>query len=298
MNNKKIKLAIILAVIGFIFLASSALADSIGKSEIFNVSADYDQENREQIEATLRYVSEWGYFYIENQWWNSTSSSIKMEIEKIIADLGNEFDEIIYPKITENFGSVWNPGIDGNPRITILMTNLKQNTGGYFSSCNEYPVSRCKKSNMREMIHINLDFIFDSRLKGFIAHEFQHVITWNYKSRLANKEEDVWLNELRSEYVPTFLGYNEPYSKSILKTRVSSFLKYPSDPLGEWKGETSDYGVIALFGHYLANQFGQNLFSLMLENKLTGIESINNALNQAGYSLSFNEVFTNWSLAN
>ncbi len=298
MNNKKIKLAIVLIAIGFIFLTPPAFADSVGRSEIFNVSDNYDQENREQVEATLHYASKWGYFYIENQWWNNISLSKKTEIEKIITDLGNEFDEIIYPKITGSFGSVWNPGIDDDVHITILMTNLKQNTGGYFSSCNEYSSSRCKKSNMREMIHINLDYIFDSRLKGFIAHEFQHVITWNQKSRLADKEEDVWLNELRSEYVPTFLGYDKPYSESILKTRVSNFLNHPSDPLGEWKGETADYGAITLFGHYLADQFGQNLFSLMLKNKVIGIESINSALNQAGYSLNFNQIFTNWSLAN
>ena len=57
------------------------------------------------------------------------------------------------------------------------------------------------------MIHVNVDFIFDRRIKDFIAHELQHLINWNQKERLVDLKEDVWLNEMRSEYVPSLLDY-------------------------------------------------------------------------------------------
>jgi len=103
---------------------------------------------------------------------------------------------------------------------------------------------------------------------------------------------------MRSEYVPTLLDYNDPYANSILEMRVNDFLADSSNPLGEWTEKSTDYGVINLFGHYLSNQFGENLFSLMSKNHFIGITSIDQALSETGYSENFDEIFTNWSLAN
>lgn len=296
--NKVAKILAISAILFFLFYIPYSFADSLGQSETFNVDSAYDYNSRNQLVATLRYIRQRAYFYIEDQWWNSLSSYERGQAQEYVKDLAKEFDEVIYPKLIEFFGDVWEPGIDGDPRITVLMSRLKKSAGGYFYSCNEYTRSQCSRSNEREMIHINTDFIFDSKMKGFLAHELQHLINWNQKERLFGLEEDVWLNEMRSEYVPSLLNYSDPYPESILEMRVKNFLANPYDPLGEWKNEAGDYGVIALFAEYLANQFGRNLFSLMSRNNLVGIASINKAFQEAGYSEDFGEVFTNWSLAN
>ena len=296
--NKIAKISIISAILFFVFCIPSSFADSLDQSETFNVDSNYDFTKRTKVVATLRHIGERSYFYIEDKWWSSLNSYQKSQAEKNIRDLSNEFDEIIYPKLIDFFGNVWDPGIDNDSRITILMTKLKVTAGGYFDSCNVYVRSRCSRSNEREMLHINVGFIANPEMKSFAAHELQHLINWNQKERIAILKEDVWLNELRSEYIPSLLGYNDPYSESLLEMRVNHFLADPYNPLGEWKGMSSDYGVIALFGQYLANQFGENLFSLMSKNHLVGITSINRALEQAGYSENFDEVFTNWSFAN
>lgn len=298
MIKKIVKISVTSVILFFVFWIPASLADSLGQSETFNVDSGYDSSQRTQLIATLKYISEESYFYIEDKWWNSLSSYEKSEAEKSLRDLANEFDKVIYPELTEFFGETWDPGIDGDSRITILMTKLKENTGGYFDSCHEYVRSRCNRSNEREMIHINADFIFDRKMKSFIAHELQHLIGWNQKERLVVLKEDVWLNEMRSEYVPSLLDYNDPYSGSMLEMRVKNFLNDPHNPLGEWKGESGDYGVITLLGHYLVNQFGENLFSLMSKNQLIGITSINKVLQEAGYSEDLDEIFINWSLAN
>jgi len=298
MKQRIAKIFVISAVLFFVFYIPTSFADSVGQSRNFYVDPDYDSSSRTWLPATLRYVGNKSYFYIEDKWWNSLSSYKRIQAEKSIKDLADEFDKIIYPKLIDVFGEVWDPGIDGDSHITILMSKLKQTAGGYFDACNEYLRSQCKGSNEREMFHINADFIVDSKIASLVAHEFQHLINWNQKERLAGLREDIWLNELRSEYVPTLLGYSDPYSESILEVRVKKFLSDPSNPLGEWTGNSADYGVISLFGHYLANQFGEEFFSLMSKNHLVGITSVNQALEQAGYAEDFGEIFTNWSLAN
>ncbi len=297
MRNKLIKICLI-SVILFFCLSIPVFADSLGQSKTFNVDSAYDYSGRTEVVTTLRYIGDKSYFYTEDNWWNSLSSYERSQAEISVSNLTSEFDKIIFPKLTNFFGEVWTPGIDNDSRIVILMTKLKQNTGGYFDSCHEYYRSQCARSNERELIHVNADFIFDNRIKDFLAHELQHLISWNQKERLTDLTDDIWLNEMRSEYVSSLLGYDEVYAGSLLETRVKNFLDNHYDPLGEWRGAAGDYGAINLFAHYLANQFGETIFSLMSKNSLVGINSINKALNDAGYSENFNEVFINWNLAN
>ena len=295
MIKRLIKISIVAGIFFFcfIFIVPSSWADSLGQKETFFVDSEYDSSQRTQVFATLHYVSQRGYFYVENNWWNSLSYYKRKQAEQNIKNLANEFDETIYPDLSSFFGSPWDPGIDNDPRITILMTNLIKNAGGYFDSRHEYSLSQYSHSNEREMLHINASFIFGSRIKAFLAHELQHLINWNQKERLAGLRENIWLNEMRSEYVPTLLDYNDPYANSILEMRVNDFLADSSNPLGEWTEKSTDYGVINLFGHYLSNQFGENLFSLMSKNHFIGITSIDQALSETGYSENFDEIFTN-----
>lgn len=282
----------------FVFHVLPVFADSLDQSRTFNVDPLYDYNNRSQIVATLRYISAKGYFYIDDSWWNSLGSYEKTQVDASIKNLANEFDNVIFPKLTNFFGNVWDPGIDNDSHITILMSKLKLEAGGYFDSCNEYKKVQCSHSNEREMIHVNSDFLLDRKIKDFVTHELQHLINWNQKDNTISMEEDVWINEMRSEYVSTLLNYSIPYTGSMLEMRIKNFLANPANPLGEWKGEAGDYGVINLFGQYLANQFGDNIFSLMSKNSFVGMLSINKAFQQAGYSENFDDVFTNWSLAN
>jgi len=298
MRKSIIKVSIVSTILFFFFFIPASFADSLGQSKTFNVDSTYDYSGRTEVVTTLHYIGGKSYFYVENNWWNSLSSYERSQVETSILNLASEFDKTIYPKLIEFFGGVWDPGIDNDSRIVILMTKLRQDTGGYFNSCDEYSRTQCARSNEREMIHVNADLIFDRNMKDFLAHEFQHLIDWNQKERLGGLKEDIWLNEMRSEYAYDFLGYDDTYSGSMLETRVKNFLDNQYDPLGEWRGVAGDYGAINLFAHYLANQFGENIFSSTSKNNLVGIISINKALKDAGYSEDLDEVFTDWSLAN
>ena len=155
------------------------------------------------------------------------------------------------------------------------------------------------QSNEREIIYLNVDAINEQRkIFGFLAHEFQHMISYNEKELLRNSEDDIWLNELRSEYAVTLLGYNDEYAGSSIERRLSHFIKEPYDSLTEWKNLSPDYAHIALFGQYLAEQSSLNVIAGTLKNNLPGIRSINESLKQNGFNKNFLEIYGSWLLAN
>ncbi|MFA6436762.1 MAG: hypothetical protein WC242_01420 [Candidatus Paceibacterota bacterium] len=292
------KLKILLIAL-FLGLAFNFLPVSVSAASTkFFVDSYYDFTNREEITAQSYYESDRAYYYIEDDYLDTLSLEQKNQLKEIIKKLGKSFDQEIYPKLTQLLGDIWNPGIDNDPRITIFFTKLTDGVGGYFNAADEMTLSQNSASNVREMIYLSADFLFDQELKSYVAHEFQHLITYNQKERIQTKTEDIWLNELRGEYVSTFLGYDtEDYNNSNLKARIEKFLQYPSDPLTEWRGRLYDYLPINLLAQYFADHYGNGFFSQLTRNSDVGIDSINNALRTAGGSNDFTKIFGDWMIS-
>ncbi|MFQ6097091.1 MAG: hypothetical protein ACE5O2_05130 [Armatimonadota bacterium] len=183
-----------------------------------------------QITATLRIIGQHCYVYVEDgvviDPWVSYESA-----DELLQDIADTFDfketELpnwgdwdpwgskqttttsgnIYNRDREAFGSEWNPGIDGDDRITILIYDIPSpvdtecgqlGVGGFFNESDEQlqaDLPAGEKSNEREMIYVNkllcemLDFL-DPTLFYVLAHEFQHMIQWNY-----DPDEELWINE-------------------------------------------------------------------------------------------------------
>jgi hypothetical protein len=283
---------------GFFICFNSVQAAVLGEQVNFYVDSGYDALDRTQLPATLRIIGQNIYFYVENAYWDELNSTYKNLLEKTLRDLTDEFDQVIYPKERAVFGSEWNPGIDNDQRITVLISQLINEAGGYFNTHDGYPRERIPTSNQREMIYLNSLSIFSQKNKAFLAHEFQHLINFYQKTVLYGLEEEVWLNEARSEYAPTLCGYNDVYSGSYLADRVDTFLDEPSDSLTEWKNKIGDYGVASLFLHYLVDHYGLEILTRMILNNQVGLASINTALADLGYTETFSDIFAGWAVAN
>jgi hypothetical protein len=147
------------------------------------------------------------------------------------------------------------------------------------------------------MIYLNSMQIANPLIYSLLAHEMQHLISWNQKERLRGIRDEIWLNELRSEYAPTVCGYDSSYVGSNLERRVEDFLANPFDSLTEWRGERFDYPSVNVFGHYLAEQYGENIIGMTAKNNKTGIASIEQALTDKGYNVGFSKVFNQWMIA-
>ncbi len=280
-----------------LFLPIFALAANIGDNQAFNIESAYDATNRDQVTATVRKLSNSAYFYFDDSWWTGLSADQQSQVLLALNSVGEEFDSRIYPILSQSFGEIWNPGIDRDSRIVILFHPMKETAGGYFNSADEYLKTQLPKSNEKEMIYINANQVTSSLLKSLIAHEFQHLITFNQKERLRGIIEDTWLNEARSEYGLTVLGYDSPYAGSNLEKRVKSFLDKPYDSLTEWKGQSSDYGVVNIFIQYLVDHYGLAVLKDSLLSSKVGIDSLNETLKKQGSGDTFSQIFTTWTIA-
>jgi len=283
---------------GFIFaliflMAIEVNAASIGERSQFYIDPNYDLNGREKLTAVLVAETPKIYFYIDENWWNFSSQS---EIYQILGQLGEEFENRIYPTLTSTFGSEWKPGIDGDERITILFHPMVEDAGGYFRTQDEYPKIQIPNSNEREMVYLNANNIKSSYLKSLLAHEFLHLITFNQKEKKFNISEETWLNEARAEYAPTLLGYDDEEDSNLQK-RIQIFIDYPSDPLIEWQNKKYDYGVTNLFIQYLVDHYGKEILVDSLFSPKTGVDSLNYALSKRGFKENFSQIFLDWTIA-
>ena len=302
LRNSNLKIIFALAIIsgGIFFFPASVLSDSLNQTRVFFVDPSYDLNGREQISAILKKISQKGYFYLEKEWYGNLTGEEKEKVNQNLEILSQEFDSRIYPILTSTYGSEWRPGIDNDYHITVLFEQLKDEARGYFNNGDEYPKTQNPKSNEREMVYITAESLKSNLGKSYLAHEFTHLITFNQKDRLRGLQEETWLNELRADFSPTLLGYDEDYQGSNLQQRVKQFIKSPSNSLTEWRNQTQDYGVINLFGQYLVEHYGIEILADSLKSPKTGIESINYALRKNAGSdraKDFSQIFTDWTIA-
>ncbi|MDD5750848.1 MAG: peptidoglycan-binding domain-containing protein [Candidatus Pacebacteria bacterium] len=257
----------------------------------------FDAEERLQVSATLKTISNNGYFYVEDIWYRNLTPEQQKTFDAGLSAMTNEFETTIYPQLTTIYGAEWKPGIDNDPRVTVLMHQMRKGAAGYFRTQDEMPALQAPGSNEREMVYLNAQAPFYDLAKSYLAHEFTHLITYNQKDRLRGVEEEVWLNEARAEYAPTLLGYNDEYQGSYLEQRVKNFIDNPRDSITEWTGVEDDYGALDVFMHYFTERYGVGVLADSLRSRSKGIVSLDASLKKYGFDKSFAEIFTDWTIA-
>jgi hypothetical protein len=250
-----------------------------------------DTNENFQVSATLRYVTDHVYFWIED--------GVGYEQNELEA-LVDTFENQIYPTNTKFFGSEWSPGVDGDPHLYILYAEgLGANLAGYFSSADEYHPLAHEYSNAHELFLLNADSInLDEEFTyGVLAHEFQHMIHW-YQDR----NETSWMNEGFSE-LAAFLngfgtgGFDYAYARN------------PDLQLNDWPdapGQTGPhYGAGFLFITYFLDRFGAEATQALVSHPENGLESIDEVLkdvgardSSTGQIVSTDDFFLDWVLAN
>jgi len=299
-RNSNLKIIFILAIIGggIFFFPDAILADSLNQSKTFFVDPSYNLNGRNEIDATLEEISQKGYFYIENEYYENLTKDEQEEINKSLDSLAQEFDKEIYPKLTSTYGSEWRPGIDNDYRVTILFHQMKKKAAGYFREEDEYLKIQSSNSNVREIIYLSTKYINEPIIKSCLAHEFTHLITFNQKDKIKGVSEEIWLNEARADYSPTLLGYDE-YSdqyESNLQSRMKIFLADSSDSITSWENKVSDYGALNIFTQYLVEHYGIEVLIDSLHSSKVGIPSLNEALVENRFEEDFSQVFTDWTI--
>lgn len=258
----------------------------LGDRETFWV-INVDTTENFQTNATLRYVGEHIYFWIENGVRYSESD---------LKRLSETFEEKMYPINREFFGSEPNPGIDDDPHIFILYARgTGRSNAGYFSSLDAYNPLVNQYSNGHEMFVFNADNmrLSDADTYGALAHEFQHMIHFN-----TDRNEDTWINEGFAVVAELLNGYPIYFD-----------YYYISDPdvnLTDWSPNPGSngphYGQSFLYLAYFLDRFGEEATKTVVkhpENGLAGIDQTLAEFNitdpQSGRTLTADDVFMDWA---
>jgi hypothetical protein len=262
----------------------------VGAEKTFWVT-NTDNNDNFKVQATLRYLGDNIYFWIEN--------GVRYQ-ESDLRQLADAFDQEIVPTNREFFGMEWNPGVDDDPRFYVLYARgLGSSLAGYFSSADELHPAAHPYSNAHEMFLLNADTVrlSESYIYGTMAHEFQHMIHW-YQDR----NEETWVNEgfsMLAEHVNDLNSGGFDFDYVI----------NPDLQLTDWGAETGEngphYGASYLFMVYFLDRFGEDATKALVahpENGFSGLESVMQELGilnpTTGQVYTANEVFTDWVVTN
>ncbi|MDQ2952937.1 MAG: immune inhibitor A [Chloroflexota bacterium] len=209
--------------------------EDIGTSKPF-WTYDFAAKKNLRITATLRVQTD------HAKWWVQ---------DDITVDLGglrqnaSFFEANIYPTNRRAYGSEWTPGIDGDPRIDVMVAKIPGSAAGYFSSTDELPLWLNEFSAEREIIYLN-SLSSRSSWNSIVAHEFCHMIQFG-----RGKRSSVWFNEGQAQLCEEINGFG--------LTHVPSFLLLPDTQLNDWPDidqSQAYYGHALLFLEFLRQQAG------------------------------------------
>lgn len=257
----------------------------VGDKQTFWAS-NVDTNDNFKVEATLQYVTDHLYFWIEDG----------VDFNKNdLAQLSETFEKKIYPTDREFFGGEWSPGIDNDVHLYVLYaTGLGDSIAGYFSSADELPPQAHQYSNAHEMFMMNADNVRldDPYTYGTMAHEFQHMIHW-YRDR----NEESWMNEGFSVLAEFLNGYDIGGFDSL-------YVSNPDIQLTDWPStpdSSPHYGQSFLFLAYFLDRFGDKATQALVGDVDNGLDSIDKVLaslkmtdQKTGKVITADDLFADW----
>jgi len=268
---------------------TSPLDVGVGDVETFWV-ANFGDHGNFQVDAKQRYAGPVVLMYVDTR--------IEANVDQAaIEQSAREFEQKIYPRNRALFGMEATPGIDGDPRLTVLNA-LVPGVGGYFSAADGVVKAVNRFSNEREMFVINVtNSSFGS--SGYaltLAHEFQHMIEWNVAPR-----SPAWFNEGMSTLAQDLNGY-------IDDSLPNAYLANPDVQLTTFSQGSADravvsahYGASQLFLRYFQEQYaGENGWAALIKadagNNPDAFVQV--AARKRPDITSFADIYADWAVAN
>lgn len=208
-----------------------------------------------------------------------------------LAAAATRLREHYYPLLARNIGQEWSPGVDGDPRFTVLHTEGAPDTHelGYFSDENQFPRALFPTSNEREMIYLNMTQLQPGPLyDGTLVHEVQHLIQWNLDAN-----EDKWFNEGLSQIAETMAGLAtvdpRPYLEQT-QVRLDGWTDEPPDIFAHYAGSY-------LYLIYLWEQLGDAAITELARHPANGLPAARDVLAGHDPERTFEQFTADWATA-
>jgi len=251
-----------------------------------------------QVPSTCRAVGEHSYVFVADSEWqiNMDDSDVQEVINYLEFETMNGDDYGVVEMDTLHFGAIPDE-LDNDPKLIVFYSALGSFGGstfdGYFSSYDQVTEAEAQQmnppghSNECEMIYMTcypLDPTDPIRI-SVLAHELQHLIHWG-----GDINEDTWVNEGLSELAMVYFGLPDP---------ISQFNSNPDNSLITWDQQWADYVKVLLFFTYFSEHFDDGtLIQDIVSEPLNSITGISNQLIEHGYTIPFEAIFNNWTIAN
>ncbi|HEX2866629.1 MAG TPA: T9SS type A sorting domain-containing protein [Ignavibacteriales bacterium] len=258
-----------------------------------------------QVPSTCRKVGTYCYIFVEDELWGNRVTQASVDSVALYFDHKTPADpnKGIYQTDVEDFGDI--ADVDADPRVIILIEDIKDGysgsggyVAGYFTGLNEVNMTG---SNHAEMYYLDGNPGNLSSQGGLLqaisttAHEFQHMIFWNYHQ---SWQQATFINEgcsMLAEINAGFTargqggqyGYNNETNYYLMGWRS----------VGDDKN-LIDYSRASRFFLYLRDQFGMGIFKNIVTSSQFGYACFNDALQKTGSTLKLADVFTNFMMAN
>ncbi|HVO76410.1 MAG TPA: hypothetical protein VMT60_00360 [Candidatus Bathyarchaeia archaeon] len=289
---------------------------AVPQSVQFNVLVDPNQSvldpaNFAVINADLKYTGTHTLLYVD-----TTTTSVSLS-DADAANLGQAFDASIYGSDRSYFGNESDINHDG--KVAILMSpaiNRMTAPGtagsqgyiaGYFLANDLLPgLLDHRITNGMEIFYTMVPDPMGqygnvhakdkalSVIQGVLAHEFLHMILFNYRvliyghGYLADYMEKLWLDEGLAHIAEDLNGF-----KTSNVARANLYLANPGNVTLIYGGdEVEERGAAFLFLRLLGDRFGNGIYKKLVQSRNTGTANV-----EAASGALFNELFADWSAA-
>ncbi len=248
--------------------------------------------------ATCRGVGEHCYVFVADDQWDihMDQSDVDLVMLYLEEETMATTEYGVIEMDTLRFGPIPDE-LDNDPKIIVFYSELGSYMGtsfdGYFSSYNQVTEAEAQTmnppghSNECEMIYMTCHPLnpTDPIRISVLAHELQHMIHW-----LGDVNESTWVDEGCAELAMVYFGLPDP---------VVSFPNNPDNSLINWEQQFADYVKVMLFFTYLSEQYDEDdLIKNIVSEPLNSISGISNQLEENEVEITFEELFTDWTIAN
>ncbi len=254
--------------------------EGVGTSQQF-WTYDFAAKKNLRISATIRVMTE------HAKWWVQDDVSVDVNA---LRQNASAFESDIYPTDRRLFGSEWNPGIDGDPRVNIMVARIPGAAAGYFNSSDELPLWVNEFSAQREMVYLNslAARAGSAYLNSILAHEFCHMIQF-----ARDRRSSIWFNEGQAQLCEADNGFPVQHAQT--------FLRLPDTQLNDWpelEQSQAYYGEAYLFLEFLRQHAGGNdLINAFIDKGIDTPKQLDDVLRARGQK-GLDELYADFVAAN
>ena len=280
---------------------TSSWGFSVGSTHAW-YAYNFTTSTYDYINSTCRGIGNHCYVFVQDSQWGSKVN--QNAVDSVVNEFENKTpansSKGIYQTDVDTFGDP--PDVDNDPRIIIFIMDIQDGysgsggyTAGFFSSANEITTTGSNNAEIYYMDCNPTDLTTSSGLQTALetcAHEFQHMINWNYHK---TNPELTFVNEGCSMAAEIICGYQAFYP-GLYEGETNHFLL-------DWRTSDAtlvlnDYSRAQRYFTYWLDQFGVGVFKDIVQDNQVGLAGLNNALVNDGQSITFTQLFINWLVAN